>query len=182
MPQIYDMGQTALLPLRRKTCWEFLVRNIRRLRPGLTPQTWVPETSMLTTGPPKLLYNTTVQNWTITCKLTNIRMNGALSRQIPANVTDENIPISLYSSGRSSLDVTCSSVREHDIAIRPGRAKPSISHSWYHFPGNSKHVHTFNTCIMFIGILPFTSSIRFLTKFLYTFLISVIHTSFCVTC
>jgi hypothetical protein len=23
MPQIYDMGQTALLPLRRKACWEF---------------------------------------------------------------------------------------------------------------------------------------------------------------
>jgi len=23
MPQIYDMGQTALLPLRRKTCWGF---------------------------------------------------------------------------------------------------------------------------------------------------------------
>jgi hypothetical protein len=24
MPQIYDMGQTALLPLRRKACWEFI--------------------------------------------------------------------------------------------------------------------------------------------------------------
>jgi hypothetical protein len=23
MPQIYDMGPTALLPLRRKACWEF---------------------------------------------------------------------------------------------------------------------------------------------------------------
>ena len=40
MPQIYDMGQTALLPLRRK---------IRRLQPGLNPRTWVPEASMLTT-------------------------------------------------------------------------------------------------------------------------------------
>jgi len=34
MPQIYDMGPTALLPLRRKACWEFF-------RPGLNPRTWV---------------------------------------------------------------------------------------------------------------------------------------------
>jgi len=24
MPQICDMGQTALLPLRRKACWRFI--------------------------------------------------------------------------------------------------------------------------------------------------------------
>ena len=28
--------------------------KIQRLRPGLKPQTWVPEASMLTTRPPKL--------------------------------------------------------------------------------------------------------------------------------
>ena len=43
MPQIYDMGRTALLPLRRKAC----PLKIRRLRPGLNPQTWVPKASML---------------------------------------------------------------------------------------------------------------------------------------
>ena len=41
MPQIYDIGPTALLPLRRKTCWGFFRLKIRRLRPGLNPQTWV---------------------------------------------------------------------------------------------------------------------------------------------
>jgi hypothetical protein len=42
MPQIYDMGQTALLPLRRNSCWGFLSPwKIRRLRPGLNPRTWV---------------------------------------------------------------------------------------------------------------------------------------------
>jgi hypothetical protein len=51
MPQIYDNGQTALLPLRRKACWGFFDRKIRRLRPGLNPWTWVPEASMLTTRP-----------------------------------------------------------------------------------------------------------------------------------
>jgi hypothetical protein len=41
MPQIYDMGQPALLPLRRKAGWEFLCPlKIRRLRPGLNPRTW----------------------------------------------------------------------------------------------------------------------------------------------
>jgi hypothetical protein len=33
----------------------FLARKVPRLRPGLTPRTWVPEASMLTTRPPKPL-------------------------------------------------------------------------------------------------------------------------------
>ena len=48
MPQIYDMGPTALLPLRRKACWGFLSpKNIRRLWPGLNPRTWVLRASAL---------------------------------------------------------------------------------------------------------------------------------------
>ena len=48
MPQIYDMGPTALLPLRRKACWGcFFALNIRRLRPGLNPRTWVLKASTL---------------------------------------------------------------------------------------------------------------------------------------
>ena len=35
MPQIYDMGPTALLPLRRKACCGFFFS----LRPGLNPRT-----------------------------------------------------------------------------------------------------------------------------------------------
>ena len=31
----------------------FTPEKIQRLRPGLNPQTWVPEASMLTTRPPK---------------------------------------------------------------------------------------------------------------------------------
>jgi hypothetical protein len=42
-----DIGQTALLPLRRKACWGFFARKIRRLRPGLNPRTWVPKASTL---------------------------------------------------------------------------------------------------------------------------------------
>jgi hypothetical protein len=45
MPQICYMGPTALLPTQRKTCWGFFSpRKIRRLWPGLNPQTLVPET------------------------------------------------------------------------------------------------------------------------------------------
>ena len=47
MPQIYDMGPTALLPLRRKACWGFFALKIRRLRPGLNPRTWVLKASTL---------------------------------------------------------------------------------------------------------------------------------------
>ena len=43
MPQIYDMGRTALLPLRGL----FSPLKIRRLRPGLNPRTWVLKASTL---------------------------------------------------------------------------------------------------------------------------------------
>ena len=46
--QICDMGQTALLPFRRKACSGFFSPwKIRRLRPGLNPRTWVPKASTL---------------------------------------------------------------------------------------------------------------------------------------
>jgi len=48
MPQIYDMGPTALLSLRRKACWGFFSPlKIRRLRPGLNLRTWVLKASTL---------------------------------------------------------------------------------------------------------------------------------------
>jgi hypothetical protein len=55
MPQICDMGQTALLPLRRKARCGFFAQKIRLLRPGSNRLSWVPEASMLTTRPPKPL-------------------------------------------------------------------------------------------------------------------------------
>ena len=46
MPQISDMGHTALVPLRRKACWGlFSPWKIRRLRTGLNRRTWVPNAS-----------------------------------------------------------------------------------------------------------------------------------------
>ena len=48
MPQIYDMGPAALLPLRRKACWGFFrPEKSWRLRPGLNPRTWVLKGSTL---------------------------------------------------------------------------------------------------------------------------------------
>jgi hypothetical protein len=42
MPQIYDIGPTALLALRRKACWGFFrPEKSWRLRPGLNPRTWL---------------------------------------------------------------------------------------------------------------------------------------------
>jgi len=47
MPQIYDMGPTALLPLRRKARWGIF-----------RPKTWVPEASTPTSRPPLPLKKT----------------------------------------------------------------------------------------------------------------------------
>jgi hypothetical protein len=50
MPQICDMGQTALIPPPEgRHAVDFCARNIRRIRPGSNPRSWVPEASMLTT-------------------------------------------------------------------------------------------------------------------------------------
>ena len=54
MPQSWDMGQILLLsPPEEGMLRIFLSVKIQRLRPGLNPQTWVPEASMQTTRPPK---------------------------------------------------------------------------------------------------------------------------------
>jgi hypothetical protein len=55
MLQICDMGQTALLPFQRNTCWGLFRQKIRHLQPGANPRSWVSEASMLTTRPPKPL-------------------------------------------------------------------------------------------------------------------------------
>jgi len=47
MPQIYDMGPTALLPSEGRRAEDFSALKIRRLRPGLNPQTWVLKASTL---------------------------------------------------------------------------------------------------------------------------------------
>jgi hypothetical protein len=53
MPQICNIGPTALLPHRRKACCGFF----RLKNPTASnPLSWVPEASMLTTRPPKTLY------------------------------------------------------------------------------------------------------------------------------
>jgi len=71
MPQICDMGQTALLPLRRAE--DFFARKIRQPRPGVNPRSWVPEASTLTTRPPKPLRTTEVLATPLQ-KLQNIRV------------------------------------------------------------------------------------------------------------
>jgi len=48
VPQMCDMGPTALLPFWRKACWGiFRPEKSWRLQPGLNPRTWVPKGSML---------------------------------------------------------------------------------------------------------------------------------------
>jgi hypothetical protein len=49
MLQICDMGQEG------RHAEDFFAQKIRQLQPGANPQTWVPEASMLTTRPLKLL-------------------------------------------------------------------------------------------------------------------------------
>jgi hypothetical protein len=49
-----DLGQTALLPLRRKSCYGYLSSlKIHRPRPGMNPRNLGPMTSTITTRPPR---------------------------------------------------------------------------------------------------------------------------------
>ena len=57
MPQIYDMGPMASLPLRRKVCWGSFAQKIRQLRPGWKPRTWVLKASTLPLQHWSRLYN-----------------------------------------------------------------------------------------------------------------------------
>ena len=67
MPQICDMGPTALLPLRRKACWGFFrPLKIRRVRPGLNPRTWVLKASTLP------LYHRSRHGWHIKNKFISL--------------------------------------------------------------------------------------------------------------
>jgi hypothetical protein len=55
MSQSCDMGQTALLPFRRKAWSGFFRPKNPTASAGIDPHSWVPEVSMLTTIPPKML-------------------------------------------------------------------------------------------------------------------------------
>jgi hypothetical protein len=60
----YDMGPQALLPIRRKLCWGFVLPlKINRLGWALNPQPLVPLTSTLTTTPPRRHSSMVVSSW-----------------------------------------------------------------------------------------------------------------------
>jgi hypothetical protein len=61
VPQICDMGPTALLPLRRKAGRILSPWKIRRSQPGSNPLAYVPEASMLTPRQPKPLWGLRVR-------------------------------------------------------------------------------------------------------------------------
>src|SRR5215469_12663807 len=53
VPQSTTWDRRLYFPSEGRRAEDFFARKIRRLRPGLNPQTWVPEASTLTTRPPK---------------------------------------------------------------------------------------------------------------------------------
>jgi hypothetical protein len=55
MPQSWDMGQMFYFPSEGRHAENFSTEKIRRLQLGVNPRSWIPETSMLTTRPPKPL-------------------------------------------------------------------------------------------------------------------------------
>ena len=57
MPQIYDMGPTALLPFQRKACWGFFrPEKSWQLRPGLNPWTCQAHTHIIWVDMRKLVW------------------------------------------------------------------------------------------------------------------------------
>jgi len=55
MPQIYDMGSTALLPLRRKACWGFFRPKNPTVSAGFEPANLGTKGQHATSRPPKPL-------------------------------------------------------------------------------------------------------------------------------
>jgi len=55
MPQIYDMGPTALLPLRRKACWGFFRPKNPTASTGFEPANLATKGQHATPRPPKLI-------------------------------------------------------------------------------------------------------------------------------
>ena len=53
MPQIYDMGPTALLPLRRKACWGFLRPKNPTASAGFEPENLGTKGQHASPRPPK---------------------------------------------------------------------------------------------------------------------------------
>jgi len=53
MPQMYDMGPTALLPLRRKACWGFFRPKNPTTSPGFEPSNLGTKSQHATSRPPK---------------------------------------------------------------------------------------------------------------------------------
>ena len=71
MPQICDMGPTALLPFRRKACWGFFrPEKSLRLQRDLNPRTWVLKGSTLPVDHRSRLSDSYCQSflWNITLK------------------------------------------------------------------------------------------------------------------
>ena len=56
MPQIYDTGPTALLPLRRKACWGFLLPKNPTASAGVEPANLGTKGQHATSRPPKTTY------------------------------------------------------------------------------------------------------------------------------
>ena len=66
MPQIYDMGPTALLPLRRKACWGFFRPKNPTASTGFEHANLGTKDQHATPRPPKPLIYT--NNWYISYK------------------------------------------------------------------------------------------------------------------
>jgi hypothetical protein len=83
MLQICDMGQTALLPLRRKACWGvFCSEKIRLLRPGSNPRTLVAKASTL----PLDQRSRYVMRWIHFKFRCSILISGKIIKEIPGPV------------------------------------------------------------------------------------------------
>jgi hypothetical protein len=86
MPQIWDRGQTAVLPFRRKACWGFFSpEKFLLLRSGLNLRTRVPEDSMLTTRPSKPLFWREGFGNHVGCQYKNTSFNDSSPRTTASN-------------------------------------------------------------------------------------------------
>jgi len=118
MPQIYDMGLMALLPLRRKVCWGFL-RPKNPIRPGLNPQTWVLKASMLPLDHQswRVLYQTNLRNSAFCCCLLLELTNIACFIAIDTCYGKFFLQVRSHFKILSTIRVTCSKLHSEETQV-----------------------------------------------------------------
>ena len=135
MPQIYDMGPTALLPHRRKACWEFFRPKNPTASAGFEPANLGTKGQHTTPRPPKPLVSIYLCKYMV---VSSTPWPHVTPGKDPVPILQEVVwaPGPVWTGGKS---------RSHRDSIpdRPGRSQSLYRLSYPPPPHTLTHTHTY---------------------------------------